>query len=113
MSIGERGCSSVYIGNYNNKTVAVKQFKIDNVALPVNTNMLMKEAEQLAGLNHPNVIKFMAVCPSAGLLLLEYAVKTIEMSEGESYEVHSLRQLLDAVGESFPEQLKFEACYEP
>lgn len=34
------------------------------------------------------------------------------MSEGESYEVHSLRQLLDAVGESCPEPLKFEACYQ-
>lgn len=70
-SIGEGGCSSVFIGNYNNKTVAVKQFKIDNVTFPVNANMLLKESEQLAGLNHPNVIKFIAVCPSAGSLLLK------------------------------------------
>lgn len=42
---GEGGCSSVFVGNYNNKNVAVKRFKIDNVTLPVNANMLLKEAE--------------------------------------------------------------------
>jgi serine/threonine protein kinase len=110
--IGEGGCSSVFKGRYNNKTVAVKRFKIDNVTLPVNTNMLLKEAEELQGLNHSNVIKFIAVCPSTGCLLLEYAVKTISISEDDSMKVHSLRQLLDGVGNSFPEPLKFEACYQ-
>ena len=31
--IGEGGCSSVFVGNYKNKNVAVKRFKIDNVTV--------------------------------------------------------------------------------
>lgn len=85
--IGEGGCSSVFKGRYNYKTVAVKRFKIDNVTLPANANMLLKEAKELHGLNHSNVIKFVAVCPSTGCLLLEYAVKTISISGLELHRV--------------------------
>ena len=108
--IGEGASSRVYLAMFKGKQVAMKQYLMDNVKLPRNQQLLLKEASELQHLDHENVIKCFGVCIDNGSVILELAKKTIDL-EGNVYDIHSLRQLLDTTLEQFPDSLKHEALY--
>jgi len=109
--IGQGASASVYKGTYNGQIVAVKKFAFDNAALPANKALLLKEASELLKLNHSNVILCHGVCVEDASLLMEFASKHLIIGESE-LEVHSVRQMIEAVGEEFPYDLKLEAIFQ-
>ena len=108
--IGEGASSRVYLATFKGKPVAMKQYVMDNVKLPHNQQLLLREAGELQHLDHENVIKCFGVCTDNASVVLELAKKTIDL-EGNAYDIHSLRQLLDTTLEQFPDSLKHEALY--
>ena len=106
--VGEGGNATVYVGVYGGNQVAIKQVKMDNPGLPRNARLIINEAKELLNLDHPNVVKCYGVCTSKGILVLEFAKKMVTV-DGTQYAVHSLRQLLDTLEDSFPLKLKHHA----
>ena len=109
--VGEGGNAIVYADVYHGKQVAIKQVKMDNPGLPRNTRLISNEAKELLNLDHPNILKCYGVCPSKGILVLEFATKMVIFG-GTKYSVHSLRQLLDTLEDSFPINLKLKALHQ-
>jgi serine/threonine protein kinase len=70
----------------------------------------MREAAELLQLDHCNVIKCYGICLERACLIMELAAKLITV-ELESTTVHSLRQLIETVGE-LPLDLKYEALFQ-
>ncbi len=109
--IGQGASASVYKGTYNGLTVAVEKFAFDNASLPTNKALLLKEASELLKLNHSNVIFCHGVCVEDASLVMEFASKHLMLGESE-VEVHSVRQMIEAVGEEFPYDLKLETIFQ-
>lgn len=109
--IGQGASASVYKGTYKGSTVAVKKFAFDNPSLPTNKALLLKEASELLKLNHSNVILCHGVCVEDASLIMEFASKHLTLGES-AVEVHSVRQMIEAVGEEFPYDLKLEAIFQ-
>ncbi len=108
--LGEGSSARVYRGSFNNSTVALKKFKLAK-NIPKYETILKKEALSLLSLKHSNVLKCLGVCVSEMTLILEYCGKSFEVN-GNNITCHTLRQLIDALGSVFPEDLKLEALYQ-
>ena len=106
--IGVGGSAHVFKGRFKDQIVAIKKYMLDAPTHPKSIRLLHQETIELTRLEHPNIIRCLGLCEGNGQLVLELAEKQILLST-QSYDVHSLRQLLDLVGENLPIQLKFEA----
>lgn len=109
--IGHGGSAIVYKGVFRGNFVAVKQFKMDNPSVSKNKSLLANEAKGLLSLDHSNIIKCFGVCYENASLLLEYAAKDITVS-GKPLTVHSLRQMLDTVGDQLSVDMQLCALYQ-
>ena len=108
--IGQGASGVVFAGTYMGKPVAVKQFSFDNPALPLNKELLLKEAAELVILDHDNIIKCYGVCQEQSSLILELARREL-LVDGKQCYVHSLRQLTEMAGD-LPEETKHEALFQ-
>ncbi len=84
---------------------------LDAPTLPKSIRLLRNETIELVRLEHPNIIKCFGLCEENGQNVLDLAEKEILFNENP-YTIHSLRQLIDLVGEHIPNGLKFKALQE-
>ena len=104
--IGCGGSATVYTGSFMGKSAAFKVYNFENPNLPFVKNVMLREAAELASLDHDHIIKCYGVCVTKGVIVLEYASKLIELYN-KIYEIHSLRQLLDCIpAEEFSVELR-------
>ncbi len=98
--LGSGGSATVYKGTFGESRVAIKVYSLDKPSLPVNKNLLLKEAKELVALNHQNIIKCYGACVEIGAIVLELAEKIVRIDD-VSHSIHSLRQLVDTIPSQF------------
>ena len=106
--IGVGGCSSVYVGKFQERLVAVKRYSIANPELSPAREMLLKEAETILRLDHINIIKCFGVCLKRGCLVLELSQITISKDDNDNLTLNSLRQLLDVAGDAIESEVELK-----
>ncbi len=94
--VGSGGSATVYKGTFGESRVAIKVYSLDKPSLPVNKNLLLKEAKELVALSHQNIIRCYGACVEIGAIVLELAEKMVEI-DGVQHSIHSLRQLVDTI----------------
>ena len=108
--IGEGSSARVFQGVFNNSPVALKRFKLGK-GVPKYQSMLKKEAKNMLSLKHRNVVECLGVCVAQMTLVLEYCCKSLSIN-GENVSCHTVRQMIDTIGQSMPEDLRHEALYQ-
>lgn len=108
--IGEGSSARVYQDSFNTSTVALKKFKLGK-GIPKYEEMLRKEAKNLLCLTHCNVVACLGICVPEMTLVLEFCGKSLEIN-GQYVMCHTVRQMVDAIGDALPEDLKLEALYQ-
>jgi len=105
--IGMGGCSSVYVGAFQGRLVAVKRYSIANPEVSPVREMLLKEAESMLRLDHVNIIKCFGVCLKRGCLVLELSQINISIDDNP-ITLNSLRQLMDVAGDSLETEVELK-----
>ena len=95
-------------GTFGGSVVAVKQFNL-NTTLKAYADMLRKEANLLAPLDHRNLVKFLGCCVEQRALIFEYVEKKLTVDDGEEVTYHDLREMIDDLGECITYGMKLEA----
>ncbi len=109
--LGQGGSASVYKGHFKGIDVAVKVYSLDNVNLPENQSLLQNEVAELVKIENEYIIKCYGLCLENGAILLELAQKQI-IRGSDTYDVHSLRQLIDVLKDYLSMEIKLEALYQ-
>ncbi|KAI9565120.1 hypothetical protein GHT06_008889 [Daphnia sinensis] len=104
-------CSSVYLGSFQGKNVAVKCFSLSHPDMQPAKGILLKEAQEILKIDHSNVIKCMGVCIEKGSIVLELTQIRISKTK-QWFLVNSLRQLIDTVGDVIETDLINEALFQ-
>lgn len=113
--IGQGAFGSVYKARLKsrNKEVALKIYHLDIVNSNSSKRLLQNVVKELTSLDHENIIKCFGLCLEKMGIVLELAEKTI-MLDSQPVTVHSLRQLINVVGDDgeIPDWLILDAMFQ-
>nr|XP_054772424.1 uncharacterized protein LOC129280419 [Lytechinus pictus] len=106
--IGEGSCARVYKGALNSGVqVALKRFKYGK-GIPKYEEVLKREVQTLMKLTHANIVQCLGMCIPEMTIVLELCNKEIELN-GKTIHFQTLRQMVDILEDTLPEDLKLEA----
>eukprot|EP00112_Aurelia_sp_Birch-Aquarium-sp1_P014358 Seg3094.1 transcript_id=Seg3094.1/GoldUCD/mRNA.D3Y31 product="ATP-dependent DNA helicase RecQ" protein_id=Seg3094.1/GoldUCD/D3Y31 len=104
---GEGSFATVHAAEWKGQEVAVKCYKLNNVIAAYRGN-LIKEAEFMLSLSHPNIVKCFGACAEQMGLVMELMSKVVNV-DGNIATYHTLREVLDDLQDAIPFDLRIEA----